>query len=115
MSGIKWLLGLLLGGLFDILKWIAKAITILLLLLCMLFALGKAVGTEWDELKQAINTSIDKNPLSKMSWQGLINRGTDPPLLYRQPLDIAPAVGHTDPFGYQSSQVYEGHLVPLRL
>jgi hypothetical protein len=114
-SGIKWLAGLFLGGLLDILKWIAKAIAIIVLLLCALFALGKVLDAEYEEIKQQVINSLDTNPLSKLSWKGLIQSGTDPPVLYVEPIDIVPAVGYQDPFGYQSSQIYEGYLVPLRL
>lgn len=114
-SGIKWLAGLFLGGLIDILKWIAKAIAIIVLLLCALFALGKVLDAEYTELKQVVSDAIDDNPLSRLSWKGLIQSGADPPVMYLEPADIVPASGYKDPFGYQSSQVYEGYLVPLRL
>jgi hypothetical protein len=114
-AGIKWLLGLLWGGIVDILRMIIKVMLVIIIILVGMFALGKVMNAEYQELKQSISGALDRNPITKLSWQGLMNSGTDPPVLYLEPIPNVKASIYNDPFGYQSPQIYEGYLVPLRL
>jgi hypothetical protein len=78
-----------------------------------LFALGKVVDAEWKDLKYEVRKAVVTNPLKGLDWRGTFRSGLDPP---HYQLDLIPTVPvGEDPFGYQSSQIYEGYLTPLRL